>query len=104
MSLGRRKIIKANDGRGGSTVAVKRVNTVVVSIGGVEHRIRGEASPEYIEGLAQMLDHQILAVQREYPHITKVRAAILVALNLADRLETMEKQYNDLVQLVNDSQ
>lgn len=84
-------------------MASREYKTVTVRIGGVEHRIRGEASREYMEHLAQHVDRQMQAIQRKTPNLTKTRAAILVCLNLADELERLKKEYQELVQLMEEA-
>ncbi len=85
-------------------MASREMKTVSVRIGGVEHRIRGEAPGEYIEYLAQQVDKEMSRVSKSHPNITKTRAAILVALNMADELEKLKNEYQELVELMDEAQ
>lgn len=85
-------------------MASKEGNTTVrVRIGGEEHAVRGNAPAEYIRELASIVDGNIKIVQRNNPNLTRHRVAILVALNMADELEKLRTEYEELLQLVEEA-
>ncbi|NLM24613.1 MAG: cell division protein ZapA [Firmicutes bacterium] len=81
----------------------KETVTVRVRIAGEEHPIKGQASKEYIEKLARIVDNQIKLVQKKNPNLTRHRMAILAAINLADELERLRAEYNELLEIVEDA-
>lgn len=78
--------------------------TVRVHIGGEEHPIKGEASSDYIHRLARIVDDKITDVQSKNPNLTRHRVAILAALHLADELETLRKEHQELLQIMEEVQ
>lgn len=77
--------------------------TVRVRISGEEHPIRGKASKEYIKNLAHIVDNHIKFVQKSNPNLTRHRMAILAAINIADELEKLRAEYNDLLEIMEDA-
>lgn len=78
--------------------------TVRVRIGGEEHPIRGHASEEYIQKIAGIVDQRLSAVQDANANLTRFRAAILVAINLADELERVKEEHSELLRLMEEAQ
>ncbi len=78
--------------------------SVRVRIGGEEHPIRGDASAEYIQKIARIVDQRLAAVQNSNANLTRFRAAILVAINLADELEKIKEEHSELLRLMEEAQ
>ena len=76
------------------------INSVRVQICGEEHPIKGKASADYIRRLAHMIDEQMKDVLDKNPNLPRHRAAILVALNLADELEKLREEHKELLNLI----
>ncbi len=59
------------------------------------YHLRGVA-PEYIEGLAAMVNEKMRAVSEHGGTVDSLRVAVLAALNIADELCTLRQQYEHL--------
>ncbi|MBM4117925.1 cell division protein ZapA [bacterium] len=59
---------------------------VQVSIYGNDYRVRGEADPEYIRGLAAYVDRTMKEIAAGSRQVSPLRIAILAAFNIADEL------------------
>lgn len=81
----------------------KEINSVRVQILGEEHIIRGQASVEYIEDLVALVDARLEEVQSVNPLLPRHRAAILVAVNLANELEKLKEEYAELLALLEEA-
>ncbi|HBN96141.1 MAG TPA: cell division protein ZapA [Firmicutes bacterium] len=79
------------------------VRSVRVQIFGEEHVIRGQASEEYIENLAALVDSRLEEVQKNSPLLPRHRVAILVAINLANELEKLSAEHEDLLALLEEA-
>ncbi len=77
--------------------------SVRVQILGEEHIIRGQASSEYIEDLALSVDARLEEVQKSNPMLPRHQVAILVAINLANELEKLKTEYNELLALLEEA-
>lgn len=63
------------------------VSRVRVDIYGETCTVRGDgADPEYIAGLARLVDERMRDLATQAPSLTRAKLATLVALNLADEL------------------
>lgn len=81
----------------------QEVRSVRVQILGEEHNIKGQASAEYIESLASLVDGRLQEVQKNNPLLSRHRVAILVAINLANELEKLKKEHEGLLALVEEA-
>ncbi len=61
-------------------------NTVSVLIGGEEYKIRSDATPEYTQECAALVDRALTEVLRQGSLIEGHKAAILAALSITDQL------------------
>lgn len=86
------------------------MKTVEISILGNKYQIKGDASEEYMQDLANFVDGKIREITGKSPNTTPARAAILAALNIADELfksregesslsADIEKKADELIQL-----
>jgi cell division protein ZapA len=63
------------------------ISRVRVDIFGETCTVRGDgADPEYIAGLARMVDERMRDLAGQAPSLPRTRLALLVALNMADEL------------------
>ncbi|HEX8947867.1 MAG TPA: cell division protein ZapA [Dissulfurispiraceae bacterium] len=74
------------------------MGNVEVHILGQKYVIKGDDSPEYIQQLAEFIDGKLKEVHSHSPHITPLKAAILAALNIADELHKVKKEYQSVTQ------
>jgi cell division protein ZapA len=74
------------------------MGSVEVNILGQKYIIKGDASPEHIRQLAEIVDQKLKEVYSNVPNITPLKAAILAALNIADELQKLKIQYNNIAQ------
>ncbi|MBC7345132.1 MAG: cell division protein ZapA [Clostridia bacterium] len=77
-------------------------NRVAVTIGGREYIVRGEESPEYISMLASYVDKRMKEIEARSPFLPPGKVAVLAALNIADELKKLEREYETLVQLISE--
>ncbi len=73
------------------------VNRVTVSIFNEEYVVKGEENPEYIEMLASFVDRRMKMIQQRNPNLSSTKVAVLTALNLADELNKLQEDYDELV-------
>lgn len=74
-----------------------RQNRVTVEIYHDQYTIRGDARPDYIRGLAKMVDERIRALAAQHPRVSAARLAVLAALHLADELQRLTEQHERVV-------
>jgi cell division protein ZapA len=72
------------------------MGSVEVHILGQKYVIKGDASAEHIRHLANFLDEKIKEVYDNFPNTTPLRASILAALNIADELHNVKKEYSSV--------
>jgi cell division protein ZapA len=73
------------------------ITRVTVSIFNEEYVVKGEESPEYIEMLASFVDRRMKMIQQRNPNLSGTKVAVLTALNLADELNKLQEDYDELV-------
>ena len=59
--------------------------------------VKGEESPEYIQMLAAYVDRRMKMIRQRNPNLSSSKVAVLVALNLADELNKLQEDYDDIV-------
>lgn len=77
--------------------AASNISRVCVNIFNEEYVVRGDENPEYIEMLASYIDRRMRMYQSRNPNLSPVKVAVLVALNLADELNKLQEDYDELV-------
>lgn len=77
----------------GSREGEGTIHRVTVKIFGEEYVLRGDARPEYMERLADMVDRRMNEIAKRHPRLGITRIAVLAAINLADELSKLEDQY-----------
>ncbi|HAU32134.1 MAG TPA: cell division protein ZapA [Desulfotomaculum sp.] len=69
------------------------VNRIEVDILGETYILKGDEAPEYMEMLAQFVNKKMRQVIALNPKLGASKAAVLAALNIADELMKMQKEY-----------
>ncbi len=64
---------------------------VRVNILGQTYNVKGDASPDYIEQLADYVNEKVEEVSRNLSSVNSLQVAILVSLNIADEYFQMKK-------------
>lgn len=78
------------------------IQKIAVEIFGERHIVRGEGEPEYIQALAHEVDKKMRLIAQRLPRLAVHQVAILAALNLADDLEKLKEEQENLLQLLDD--
>lgn len=63
-------------------------NRVEVVVGGQTLMLRTQNDPEYVLGLARIVDEKIQAIAQKNPRLSTSQLALLAAINLADDLHS----------------
>ncbi len=71
-----------------------------ISILGEEYTLRGEGGEEYITRLGCLVDERMRQIVTAYPDLPRHKAAILAAIYLADEVEKLTREKNELEQLL----
>lgn len=74
-----------------------QVNKVTVNIYNEEYVVKGNEKPDYIEMLASYVDRRMRMVQQRNVNLSTTKVAVLTALNLADELNKLQEDYDELV-------
>ncbi|MDI6878998.1 MAG: cell division protein ZapA [Desulfitobacteriaceae bacterium] len=78
------------------------IQKVAVEIFGERHIVRGEGDPEYIQDLAHDVDRKMRLIAQRLPRLAVHQVAILAALNLADELQKLKEEQENLLQLLDE--
>ncbi|NLB51632.1 MAG: cell division protein ZapA [Syntrophomonadaceae bacterium] len=73
------------------------INKVMVEIFGEEYTVKGTENPEYIQMLASYVDRRMKMIQQRNPNLSNTKLAVLTALNLADELNKLQEDYDEIV-------
>jgi cell division protein ZapA len=68
------------------------MGSIEVDILGQKYTIKGNAPEDYIKKLAVFVDLKLQEVHRSTPNIAPLKAAILVAINIADELHKISEE------------
>lgn len=74
-----------------------QVNKVTVNIYNEEYVVKGTENPDYIEMLASYVDRRMRMIQQRNPNLSTTKVAVLTSLNLADELNKLQEDYDELV-------
>lgn len=74
-----------------------QINKVSTSIFNEEYVIKGEEEPDYIQMLASYVDRRMRMIYQRNPNLSTSKVAVLTALNLADELNKLQEDYDELV-------
>ena len=74
-----------------------QVSKVTVTIFNEDYVVKGEEDPEYIQMLASYVDRRMRMIFQRNPNLSTTKVAVLTALNLADELNKLQEDYDELV-------
>lgn len=74
-----------------------------VFILGQKYILKGEASPQYMDELAQFVDSRIREVLKNSPTISPLKATIIASLNIADELFKIREKEKKILDYVNET-
>ncbi|MGI6453159.1 MAG: cell division protein ZapA [Syntrophomonadaceae bacterium] len=80
----------------------ENINKVTVDIFGEQYVVKGEEKTEYIQMLASYVDRRMKMVQQRNPNLSHVKIAVLTALNLADELNKLQEDFDEIVKELED--
>ena len=69
---------------------------VTLNVAGQEFRLAGGDSEEYMRQLAVEVNARIDEIQKQYPQMSTTRCTLLAMLNMADELQKLHNQYNEV--------
>lgn len=75
----------------------KSVNKVTVTIFNEDYVVKGDENPDYIDMLASYVDRRMRMIHQRNPNLSNTKVAVLTALNLADELNKLQEDYDELV-------
>ncbi|MCS5695540.1 MULTISPECIES: cell division protein ZapA [Desulfofundulus] len=78
----------------------KQETRVEVEIFGEYYILKGNEPEEYLRMLAQYVNKKIRQVITRNPRLGLSKAALLTALNIADELMKLQKEYDELAELL----
>ena len=73
---------------------------ITVEIFGEKHIVRGDRTPEYIQGLAGEVDKKMRLLAQRLPRLPHHQIAVLTALNFADELAKLREEQETLLELL----
>jgi len=73
---------------------------VAVSIFDQEYVVKSREEEAYVRELASYLDRKMREIHHKSPHLTPHKVAVLTALNLVDELFKVRKEYEGLLELI----
>lgn len=71
-----------------------------VEIFNQEYIVKGNENAEYIEMLAAYVDRRMRMIEQRNHSLSIVKVAVLTALNLADELNKLQEDYDELVKVL----
>jgi cell division protein ZapA len=75
-------------------------NRVSVEIFNQEYIVKGNENSEYIEMLAAYVDRRMRMIDQRNHSLSIGKVAVLTALNLADELNKLQEDYDELVKVL----
>lgn len=78
----------------------KDIKRVAVRIFDEEYIVKGNEQVEYMEMLAAYVDKKMRMISQRNEYLSATKVAVLTALNLADELNKLQEDYDELVKLV----
>jgi len=74
--------------------------TIRVNIWGIEYALKSDADPQYIQKLAEYVDQKIRKLEENIQVKSQLKISILAALNIADELFRLKRNYEKLLNQV----
>lgn len=75
-------------------------NKITVEIYGETYPVKGTDDFSKVLKTAKFLDERMKSTAKANPHLSPLRVAILTALNITDNYLSLEKDYQQLIQLI----
>jgi len=73
------------------------VSKATVNIYNEEYVVRGNENPEYMQMLGSYVDRRMRMIGQRNHNLSTTKVAVLTALNLADELNKLQEDYDQLV-------
>lgn len=73
------------------------MNTVTITINGMDYNLKGRESAEYLQKLARYVDEKVRNIMANNAKLSTTAAATLVALNIADELYKADEKIEVLL-------
>lgn len=73
------------------------MNTVTITINGMEYNLKGRESADYLQRLAKYVDEKVKNIMGNNSKLSTTAAATLVALNIADELYKADEKIEGLL-------
>lgn len=73
------------------------VSKATVNIFNEEYVVRGNENPEYMQMLGSYVDRRMRMIGQRNHNLSTTKVAVLTALNLADELNKLQEDYDQLV-------
>lgn len=80
----------------------KEPKRVEVEIYGVTYPLRTTDGEEYVKGLAKMVDDKMQMAATNTGSFSGTRIAVIAALEIADEYMKLKKDYDELMQLIDE--
>lgn len=88
--------------KAGSMSSDKKITRTRVSILGEEYVLKADESEEYILYLAERIDRMMRGIVDAYPHLPRHKVAILTAFYLADEVEKLRREKQEIEELLSE--
>jgi len=80
----------------------KAITRTKVTILGEEYVLKGDEPEEYILRLAERVDRMMRGIVNAYPNLPRHKAAILTAFYLADEVEKLGREKQEIEELLSE--
>ncbi len=77
-------------------------NKLTIEIYGEQYPIKGDVDIEYMKKLAAIVDKKIRELVKQNQYLPVQRIGVLAALHIADDYFQLQKDYDELVKLLED--
>jgi len=71
---------------------------IMVKIFDEDYVVKGNEDEQYVQMLANYVDRHMKMLNQRNPNLSAARLSVLTALNLADELNRLQDDYDELVQ------
>jgi Uncharacterized protein conserved in bacteria len=78
-------------------------NKVTVEIFGDTYALKGDMDAARVKCLAQMVDEQMRQLAKGSQHLPPTRLAVLAAMNTCDAYLKLQKDYQELLEILKDN-
>ena len=74
--------------------------TIKVNIWGIDYALKSDADPQYVQKIAEYVDQKIRKLEESIQVKSQLKISILAALNIADELFRLKRNYEKLLNQV----